>query len=178
MIIGIAGYKGSGKDSVGDYLKAKYDFTKLSFASPIKELTSNMLNIPLDILEGKTQENRDLRECPLHGAYGKTGRQLLQVIGCAMRDHVHEDIWCDMLINKCVKDQHYVICDVRFPNEVKAIENSGGFVVAVNRPGYIGDQHQSERALDDHIFSYMINNNGSVEDLNEKVERLIGTKIK
>ena len=38
IIVGISGYKGSGKDSVADILVADYGFTKMAFADPLKRM--------------------------------------------------------------------------------------------------------------------------------------------
>ena len=41
MIIGIAGYKGSGKDTAGSVLTDVFNFEKMSFAAPIKNLVAS-----------------------------------------------------------------------------------------------------------------------------------------
>lgn len=44
---------------------------------------------------------------------------------------------------------NWIITDVRFPNEVKAIKDKGGIIIRVNRYGMPeGDAHESETALD------------------------------
>ncbi len=90
----------------------------------------------------------------------------------------------------------WIITDVRFPNEAQAIKDKGGIVIRVERPEYCdgctlenievqdckdcavyqddySKQHPSETALDDYDgFDYVIENNGSIEDLVEKVKQL------
>ena len=95
------------------------------------------------------------------------------------------------MCNDCVDKQediypNWIITDVRFPNEVEAIEKRGGFVIRVNRkwnPCYCGhttvceclpmDEHESETALDDHSFEEVINNDSSLEDLVTKVREVL-----
>ena len=38
MILGLAGYGGSGKDAVASYLVEHHQFTRVAFADPIKEM--------------------------------------------------------------------------------------------------------------------------------------------
>lgn len=71
-----------------------------------------------------------------------------------------------------------VIADGRFPNETTAISMAGGITVRIYRPGYgpkPGD-HVSETALSaipDDAFNDVIENDGTLQDLNQKVIRLI-----
>ena len=62
MIIGICGFKSSGKDTIADYLIQNYGFKRLSFASALKDIISIMFDWPRDKLEGLTKEDREWRE--------------------------------------------------------------------------------------------------------------------
>jgi hypothetical protein len=67
-----------------------------------------------------------------------------------------------------------VIDDVRFPNEAEMIRNLGGELWLVDRPGvaYDGD-HASEGALADVLPDAVINNSGSLENLQAIVHGLL-----
>ena len=75
---------------------------------------------------------------------------------------------------------NWIITDVRFPNEVQAIKDRGGIVIRVNRldvdkftTNFPQTLHPSETALDDcNDFDYVIENDGSIEDLIDKVKQL------
>tara|TARA_R110002020_G_scaffold380110_1_gene591298 strand:+ start:38 stop:904 length:867 start_codon:yes stop_codon:yes gene_type:complete len=74
---------------------------------------------------------------------------------------------------------NWIITDVRFPNEAQAIKDRGGIVIRVNRlevdkftTNFPQTLHPSETALDDYEFDHVIDNNGSIEDLVEKVKQL------
>ena len=81
---------------------------------------------------------------------------------------------------------NWIITDVRFPNEAQAIKERGGIVIRVNRdseqalidkgihiPKHLRTkEHPSETALDDYEFDHVIENNGSIEELVEKVKQL------
>ena len=177
MIIGIAGYKGSGKDTAGSVLVDTYGWDKMSFAAPIKDLTANIFNLDRLMLEGNTSEARYVREMPLPNVFGKTPRYLLQVIGTGFRDLIHPDVWVKIVeTNYLNHDNHVVITDVRFPNEVEMISKYG-FVVGIKRPGFNGDQHISERALDNVALRYIVNNDGTMQDLKNNMNRLVKDKI-
>lgn len=76
----------------------------------------------------------------------------------------------------------WIITDVRFPNEVKAIEDRDGFVIRVNRalkhPSLdvnmqMVNEHESETALDNHKFEYIIDNNSTIEELIEQIRTIL-----
>ena len=177
MIIGIAGYKGAGKDTAGSVLVKKYGFIQLSFAKPIKDLVSKMFSLDRDMLEGNTIASRLKREQKIEDAFNYSGRDLLQIIGTGMRDIIHQDIWVEAVKKLCDINKNYVITDVRFPNEVTMI-NQNGFVIGVKRFGYRGDTHISERALDNTALPYIVQNDGSMQDLRNKVDALVGPKLR
>ena len=69
---------------------------------------------------------------------------------------------------------NWVITDCRFKNEAEAVKLKGGFIVRVNRPGVNPiNNHDSEVELDNYHFDYVINNDGSLYDLRNKVKALI-----
>ena len=63
-----------------------------------------------------------------------------------------------------------IISDVRYPNEANMIKNFGGQVWWIDREG-IGplNDHASENSLNDYPFEFYIENNGTVEELQDKV---------
>jgi dephospho-CoA kinase len=74
------------------------------------------------------------------------------------------------------KKPNWIITDVRFENEVKAIKDRGGICIRVNRPiariTKLKD-HKSESALDSYQdWDYTINNNGTLEELLEEVKKM------
>jgi len=122
-----------------------------------------------------------------------TVRKLFQEVGTdAMRNVIHPDVWVNALFNdyKCVVNDYFgnrlpnwIITDVRFPNELNAIEDREGFVIRVNS-NFIdhknkiarvksNNDHESEIALDNHNFDDYINNNGTIEDLIKKVKEIL-----
>ena len=132
-----------------------------------------------------------------------TVRKLIQLLGTECgRQIIHPNIWVNALFadyrkevdfnNNLPPNNNWIITDVRFPNELKAIEERGGFVIRVNRwktlskkttspDGLISTQaielnfneHVSETTLDNHKFKYVIDNNNSIEELISKVKEIL-----
>ena len=176
MIIGISGYKGSGKDSLGEILTKTFGWKKMSFAQPIKDLAHTTFGIDKAILSG-TDGERELRELPLPDWFNLSSREILQKVGMAFRENLNKDIWVRILENQYKNcKEHVVITDVRFPNEVEMINNHG-FVCCVKRPDFNGDGHESEHALDGHAFSYAFNNDGTKEALQSKFYNFLKDRI-
>lgn len=82
---------------------------------------------------------------------------------------------------------NWVIPDVRFSNELKAVKDRGGITIRVNRPDFMENaltgekfpvkvykkEHPSETSLDNAEFDYVIDNSGSLGDLEEKVLEIL-----
>ena len=159
MIIGISGKKGSGKDTVAEYcidhLPEHVCGDRLAMADSLKEFYFDYcLNAGTSYSQLNCQEFKKQKH-----ACGKTHRQMLQEIGCAMRE-----IWPDFWIYRWEKLYDDIISassicfvpDVRFLNEVKKIQDMGGKVLRLTRNVH-DDQHESETALDDFGLVYVNN---------------------
>jgi hypothetical protein len=76
-------------------------------------------------------------------------RQILQQVGTEWFRKLRHNIWVEMCFEQINKDglDFALICDVRFPNEVDVIKESGGLAVYLTRS--IGESsHSSETSLD------------------------------
>lgn len=137
MLIGVVGFMGSGKGTVGDLLEQK-GFVKDSFAKPLKDACSVIFGWSRDLLEGETKESRDWREIPdtywtEKFGYSFSPRLALQLMGTeAGREVFNQDIWIISLLNR-VKGKNVVVTDVRFKNEVKYIQENQGIIIRVKR---------------------------------------------
>jgi len=141
MIIGLAGFQGSGKDTIADYLQNIYGFKRDSFAATLKDAVAAVFGWDRELLEGRTKESRAWRETvdPWWSTRlnmpNLTPRLVLQKWGTEVaRKSWHDDTWIASLENKLNKAQNdIVITDVRFPNEIQAVRNAGGIVIRVVR---------------------------------------------
>lgn len=133
-VIMLSGFKGAGKDTTAEILGRKlvsYDnsIEYKALATPIKQAASAVFGIPYEILEGKTPENRKLRE-QQHEFWSTvipnfTPRLSLTMLGTdILRQYIHDDLWIlrmqqDILatVNNTI-----IITDLREPNEETKIE--------------------------------------------------------
>ena len=197
MIVGLVGFIGSGKGTAGDIL-GELGFIKESFAGSVKDIASVMFGWPRHLLEGDTDESRTFRELPDEGwskRFGRpfTPREALQKVGTEVgRDVFHQDFWVQALDAKVDFKKHYVITDVRFPNEINWIHENGGIVIEIQRgenPEWYGKLkelsrqgfeygfrkqmmndkgvHESEWAWVGQNIDYRIDNNTTKEELQD-----------
>lgn len=73
---------------------------------------------------------------------------------------------------------NWIITDLRFPNEANAIKAKDGILIRINRPNNTIEtsgiqQHASETALDDYKFDYVVENDGTIEDLIFKIDKIV-----
>jgi hypothetical protein len=138
MLIGLIGFIGSGKGTVGDMLQNEFGYVQDSFARPLKDAVAAIFGWDRQLLEGVTPESRLWREVPdpfwsEKFGYPFTPRSALQLMGTeAGRNVFHTDIWVISLLHR---NQHnnVVVTDVRFQNEIAAIKKNNGMVVRVRR---------------------------------------------
>lgn len=141
MIVGLVGFIGAGKGTIADLLVERHNFIKESYANSLKDACSIIFGWNREMLEGSTPESRAWRETKDEWWSKKLGREFsprlaLQLMGTeAGRDVFHPDLWVHTVMRRCSQfpELNYVIADVRFPNEIKAIRDSGGKVVRVRR---------------------------------------------
>ena len=191
MLIGIVGLISSGKGTVADRLVGKHGYQKDSFAKSLKDAVASMFNWDRALLEGDTDSSRQWREQPdefWSKKFGKptTPRWVLQYFGTeVMRGQMYDGIWVDSCIGR-YKGQDTVIADTRFPNEVKQIREQGGVILLVKRfkdpdwfTSYVEGNiepkgiHSSEYAWAKEEFDFVIENNGTKEELYAKIDDLI-----
>ena len=129
-----------------------------------------------------------------------TPRFALQLLGTeVLRNHFDQDIWLNSLEYRMRKMSDsspcVVVSDARFRNELDLIKNMGGVVIWVQRgelPEWYEtasqahsnvvcrkimttkykDVHESEWNWAGYNVDYIINNNGTLEDLEKQVENI------
>jgi hypothetical protein len=168
MIIGLSGYARSGKDTVAELLCLNYEFSRISFAEPMRHAILT-LNPKLDSITHVSNLVED---------YGwdvakqnPEVRRLLQVFGTDVgRSMFGENVWVDMAFRNVEPESRIVVADVRFPNEADAIRKLGGVVWRINRRNHSAvNGHASEHAMDNYMFNHVIYNDGTLDDLSDEV---------
>ena len=170
MIIGLSGYAQSGKDEVANILVKEYGYERIAFADAIRDLLGKITlaledDMPLEMLV-RTHDWEYIKK-----NYPST-RKYLQEVGFAAREVLGEDIWVIAAIRKMYDPyKNYVVTDVRFENEAIMIKQMRGQIWRIRRNdvGPIND-HISEIALDDYKFDQILKNEGSLDDLKQRVD--------
>ena len=167
----IAGKARHGKDTVGDYLINYYEkknkkSLKLSFGSYIK-------------MYAKEISNWD-------GSEETKPRELLQTLGTELiRKQIDEDFFVNRICDDIKVYSYFfdvlVLSDVRMKNEIMLTESMFDNVIKIKivRPNLKSEltnkqqNHITEKALDDYNdYDYVIINDGSLKDLENKIEKL------
>jgi hypothetical protein len=192
-IIGIVGFIGSGKGTVGNYLVNNYKFKSVSFASSLKDVTAAIFGWPRTLLEGDTEESREWRE-QVDTYWSKklgcqiTPRQALQQLGTdVIRNNFFDNIWVASLERKIMQEPgNIVVTDARYPNEIEMIRKMNGELwwvqrgdlpqwyqcalhLPLNMPSAWPSVHSSEYIWVSCGPFSLIKNDGSLEDLYKQV---------
>jgi dephospho-CoA kinase len=168
IYIGITGYGRSGKDTVArllaDTLSKSHEVVIESLADSLKHGLSELIDRP-----GDFQTDRKENKAPFFG--DATYRDVMISFGDWARSF-NEDIFVDLL-----KDSPYIheediviVPDIRRMNEVRHMD----FLIRVTRPG-VGPaaDHPTEGELDGYPEDFLIENDGSLEALREKVAEIL-----
>jgi hypothetical protein len=179
-LIGLAGAARSGKDSAGQALM-NLGWTPRAFADKVREAlyALNPVLIEPNYAEGVTSLRYEVDHYGWEGVkemYPEV-RSYLQRLGTeGGRENLGESVWVDGLFRDYETWGPTVITDVRFPNEANAIRKRGGLVVRIERPGMKPIReagHSSENALAGYLYDDVILNDGTVEQLRDRVMQLI-----
>jgi len=128
-IIALCGPKGSGKDTVANYILTHYHAQRLAFADKMREVASLIYGIPIEFFS-----DPELKNIPHPGLPdGKTPRNFLEFIGETPKEF-DPAIWVKPIIREilaaaAVRPQDrfdiQIVTDMRFPIEVQALEAVG-----------------------------------------------------
>ena len=165
-IIGLNGYKQSGKDTTGGILRDLFGYQRVAFAD---ELRAFIYRQDLWTPYG-TKVNDLISEFGWDEA--KEGDSYIRGIqlftGTEAGRALDPDLWVSAAFRHAPQGM-LVITDMRFPNEFDAVKARDGVTWRVERPGNTAAPHISDTALDNHDFDAVIQNDGTVADLAHKV---------
>lgn len=189
MIVGVVGYIGSGKGTVGDILVREHGYRQFAFADALKDSVAVIFGWDRDLLEGVSNASRSFRERvdPWWShklGYEVTPRLILQKMGTeACRHGIADNIWIAALEKRIQGMNDVVITDVRFPNEIAFIRSLGGKIIRVSRGPDPSTQerekmHISETAWSDVVPDFTIENETTIYDLKDKVKLILTVEDK
>lgn len=199
-IIGVAGQMRAAKDTIADRLQeskiSQEQWERFAFATPLKKIYCNSFGVDAAFIEEWKVKN----ECPPN--MSKTVRQALQFIGDGYRE-IMPVIWVKKTFDYMASGNgNYILSDVRYLNEAKAIKDAGGLVILVWRKdwenddpnrseqevkplamwckesgqeGWIEDIDYPDAPSERHLFDIFIRNDGTLEQLHEKIDTWVRT---
>lgn len=177
-LVAFTGFLGSGKDTAAAVLLEQYGFTKVAFGDGVKDalmaigFSRESLHDPLS------------KQLPVGWLEsGVTPRQAMQTLGTEWgRQMVDPDLWVRVAENKLAlawKDDplaKFAMTDVRFPNEIQMARDMNATIIHIRRGKMTWWRrllarfgHKSERVLPVRPGDYVVQNDGTVEDLHRRV---------
>jgi len=168
----------------GSTLEMLSPYQNKKMAGKLKKIASILTGIDVNKFE-----DQEFKKTEMSPEWGMTYRTFLQKLGTeAMRNGLHTDTWLnafwidykDIYTGSWGQGHHiyekpnWIITDVRFENEYNSVKERGGLMIKVERPGIETQTHTSETGLD-HItdWDYVIQNDGTINDLIEKVHEIL-----
>lgn len=139
-LIGLAGQKQNGKDTLADYLMTRMRFwERRAWADGLKKTVCEVFGVSLEFIE-EWKENPE----PPPG-WNMTMRKCLQFVGDGMRQ-IKGNCWLEYTTRDRKNDT--IITDGRYWNEFAKVKELGGINILVFRPGFLNHiDHPSESQL-------------------------------
>lgn len=179
--IGLVGRARSGKDTVALHLVERHGHTRVAFADRMRDAVEALnptIRLDVDGLQWTCPLASGLKMYGWEGLkqYSPDIRGYLQRMGTEVgREMFGEDFWVEQALRVASGYEQVVFSDVRYPNEAERIRKEGGVLWRVEREGIEkSDEHTSESLIETIKVDSVVKNNGTIEDLFSKVDKLIG----
>lgn len=187
--VAFSGKANSGKDTVAELfvhcflgISEKNKAVSMALADPIKEMVKVMFPKTNDyVLYGPSKNRMQVVPGAFLEGQPLTYRKLLQHLGTEVGRGYKETVWLDVMDYKMEKAEKdgidlFIIKDCRFVNEFLHLKNSGCVMIRVKRGEQLVMGHASEieqESIMDSEFDYIIDNNGTLDDLSDDVEFIV-----
>ena len=179
-LICIVGNIGSGKSTAGNILK-KYGYEEITFANPVKEI-GLILGFEHKELYGSQEDKLKINEF-----WGVSGREFMQKFATnVMRNELHKHInmnmdgktiWvrlCEKKIIQMLKENKKIlVSDGRFIDEINMIKQYNGTIIKLERNNLYDLNHESESYISNIPYDTIINNNGTLDELEQSIKKVI-----
>ena len=189
-IIAFAGKAQAGKTESSKIVKDISEsngliFKKISFATALKDIAEKYFDWDGDkgiyYYPSKFEKTHKIDDAYLPDvAIPDKGRQLLINIGKKFRE-IRPTIWADIAYKQIldfdkVNPENVIYCidDMRFKNEVNIVRKYGNstLIRVIRENGQLNIDDISEKDVDDVIFDQTVNNNGTLENLRDRVSEI------
>lgn len=173
-VISISGKAGSGKDTVSgmihdELINSGYSVLIIHFADLLKYILKEYFG--------------------WDGVKNRRGRYLLQYIGTDVVRKADENFWANFVVSFLKFFGMYwdyaIVPDARFPNEIEILSANNRDFCSINVVNTTPHReltnaqmaHESETALDNYKFDVTLSNDGTLDDLREKVKQIVSDYI-
>lgn len=169
MLIVLLGWRGSGKDTFAEYLINNYSFTKFAFADGVKDITSELYNIPRELFDDPIKKNEKYITFSPRDACIHIGQSVKKL---------DPYIWINRVINKMKMYEKCVISDCRFPNELEKVKEiyKDCYTIWIDRYNEIPEEcknEESENSLNHTHADYIISNKKEFNDFYKEIDKFI-----
>lgn len=181
-LIGIAGKKRSGKDTVGKMIQElRPKMQLIAFADKLKEFCSIAYGIPLEMFYDDKWKEVPVPTCcggsmSPRAAMTRGGHDaLVGVTDIHLWSDIVKAEWISISTHRFHRDGGMIITDVRFEWEAEWIVQAGGTILTVLREATDGEagSHASEKGLPDMYLNHSIQNNGDLDGLQKMVKMFV-----
>lgn len=202
-VIGLTGFAKSGKSTATEILKS-LGGQEVAFAKHLKDVCAVVFGIPREHLDDQAfkevpfEFNRiicgddiekilsyfEVESCQIpaaklahSGTIMTTPRHVAQYIGTEVLRTIDQNIHINMAFKLSAKSSaKFLICsDMRFDNELKAVQNTDGLTIGISRqkvvPADLQNLHPSEKEIPNLISrsDVVVHNEKTIEDLQNTV---------
>lgn len=184
MIIGLCGYKGSGKSEVAKYLAKNHGFRRVNFKDGlVEEMKANLVDT-LEAIKESYNEHLFSDEVSidkidmLFEMKPPIMRALMQNYGTEVRRKDKESYWVDKWIEKAREAGGNIVTDdVRFYNELSALGGEDGVLIRIAREDITtGGTHASETEQEKFIEDFtIVAKPGDLDSVFKQVESILET---
>jgi hypothetical protein len=179
-IILLHGKKRVGKDTTASFLKEELDAEIISLSKPMKKIAADTLQLNLEAVEQlKNKEDIKIFKTEVTEL---SMRDVLQNLGQSVKKHIYPNIWA-MLTEQIIANSNknvFVITDIRLAEEYNYFISKYGknkqyklASIKIKRTTDNSDTHLTEQGLPDDLFTTIIDNDGLIPELQEKIKTFL-----
>ena len=176
-VIAICGSKRAGKDTIAQYISAKYGYVHLKISQPLKEIMKVLFGFNEEQLETDIKDHVDEK-------WGISPRQAMQFFGTEIMQYKLQDILPDIGRSFWIKNaiariestpQNVVISDLRFLHEYEELRKKYMiYIIRIDKPYHnMLDLHLSEQEYKNIPHHVQIINDAGLQQLYITIDRII-----
>jgi hypothetical protein len=182
LVVLLSGWAKSGKDVAAALIVDELDFVRAAFADALKEDVARIMGSHILSSCHSASKDKPLVEI-VDTAFpgGQTLRDLLIARAATVRS-TDPDTYANIVAATLGSHGRYVITDWRYRNEYDVLHRRLSATttilrVRIERPGIVVSNDPSEHDLDDAQFDAVIQNDGSISDLRDRMKAIVRSHL-